>query len=155
MRTVQLTVHTDFTERLCNTGLSHSEAVDYNLLCNGVVDRYLLPDTLTREMVKYWRSKALKVIMYLDDENYTFIVYSNASEIGYAGYLATCNGVLYEDSEVLGSWSNLLDQGSSDSVISAIIYSVKWIHKINNLPNPCENGIVQNLLESTKRVASK
>ncbi|KAJ8310458.1 hypothetical protein KUTeg_012323 [Tegillarca granosa] len=48
-----------------------------------------------------------------------------------------------------------INLGSSDSVISAIIYSVKWIHKINNLPNPCENGIVQNLLKSTKRVASK
>lgn len=59
--------------------------------------------------IYFWRDNLVSLNSIGSDfvtiENYTLMAYSDASGIGYAGYIATCDGVLYEDSEVLGSWS--------------------------------------------------
>lgn len=50
--------------------------------------------------------------------------------------------------------TELLDRNVSCSVISAAFYSIKWIHNINNFPDPTENSFVKNLLEAAKRLRS-
>ncbi|XP_053386208.1 uncharacterized protein LOC123563229 isoform X2 [Mercenaria mercenaria] len=49
---------------------------------------------------------------------------------------------------------NLLDQGKSYHVISSAFYAIKWVHKLNELLDPTESSIVQNLLETAKRIRS-
>lgn len=40
-------------------------------------------------------------------------------------------------------------------VISAAFYGIKWVHVINNLPDPTSNSWVKSLLEAGKRISSK
>ena len=47
--------------------------------------------------------------------------------------------------------TNLLEGGSSHSVVSAAIYGIKWAHDINGLTDPTDNAFVRNLHESAKR----
>ena len=50
--------------------------------------------------------------------------------------------------------TELLDKCITYSVISSIVYSIKWVHRINGENDPTENGFVTNLLESAKRLRS-
>ncbi|XP_060557719.1 uncharacterized protein LOC132718110 [Ruditapes philippinarum] len=49
---------------------------------------------------------------------------------------------------------NLLDQGKSYHVISSAFYAIKWVHRLNDQPDPTDSNIVQNLLETAKRIRS-
>ena len=51
--------------------------------------------------------------------------------------------------------TQLLDSGASFSVASSAVYAIKWIHELKNMPDPCDNSYVKNLLESAKRTAVK
>jgi integrase len=51
--------------------------------------------------------------------------------------------------------TNLLDNGCSDSTVLSSVYGIKWAHKLNNMPDPTENGYVTNLMEAAKRIAHK
>ena len=51
--------------------------------------------------------------------------------------------------------SCLIDQGKSDSVVTAALYGIKWYHNINDYPDPTENVIVKNIVECAKRNNSK
>lgn len=51
--------------------------------------------------------------------------------------------------------THLIDSKSSYSVISASLYAIKWVHQINNLPDPTTNNFVIRLLEGAKRLCSK
>ena len=48
--------------------------------------------------------------------------------------------------------TELLDKCVTYCVISSIVYSIKWVHRINGENDPTENGFVNNLLESAKRL---
>ena len=50
--------------------------------------------------------------------------------------------------------THLLDMKASFHVISTAFYSIKWLHEINNLPDPTSNGWVKSLLEAGKRLNS-
>lgn len=50
--------------------------------------------------------------------------------------------------------THLLDTNASFHVISAAYYSIKWVHTINDMPDPTLNGLVKNLLEAGKRLKS-
>ena len=50
---------------------------------------------------------------------------------------------------------SLLDQNCSFSVISSVYYAIKWVHGINDLVDPTENGFVKNMLEAAKRLKSQ
>ena len=50
--------------------------------------------------------------------------------------------------------TELLDKCVTYCVISSIVYSIKWVHRINGENDPTENGFVTNLLESAKRLRS-
>ena len=50
--------------------------------------------------------------------------------------------------------THLLDDGKSYNVISATVYSIKWMHSIYGLTDPTTNSIVQNLLLAAKRILS-
>ena len=50
--------------------------------------------------------------------------------------------------------SHLISVKKSDKVLSAVFYSIKWHHFINDMTDPTENSIVKNLLESGKRMNS-
>ena len=49
---------------------------------------------------------------------------------------------------------NLLDQGKSYQVISSAFNAIKWVHRLNDQPDPTDSNIVQNLLETAKRIRS-
>ena len=51
--------------------------------------------------------------------------------------------------------SNLLDQNCLFSVISAVLYAIKWVHNINNFVDPTENGFVKSMLDAAKRLRSQ
>lgn len=51
--------------------------------------------------------------------------------------------------------THLLDSCVSFHVISAAFYGIKWVHVINNLPDPTSNSWVKSLLEAGKRISSK
>lgn len=51
--------------------------------------------------------------------------------------------------------NSLLSDGCSYSVLSSAVYAVKWVHNMNNLPDPTTNSFVVNLLETSKRTAKK
>ncbi|KAK3107923.1 hypothetical protein FSP39_025264 [Pinctada imbricata] len=51
--------------------------------------------------------------------------------------------------------TSLLDSGSSYGVISAVKYSVKFVHSLHGYDDPTDNPFINNLVESTKRHASK
>ena len=46
--------------------------------------------------------------------------------------------------------TNLLDTGSSSHVINHAIYSIKWVHDLNNLSDPTDNAYVKSLQETYK-----
>ena len=50
--------------------------------------------------------------------------------------------------------THLLDSGSSSHVVNHSIYSIKWMHTVNNFPDPTENGYVKSLQEAAKRIAT-
>ena len=52
-------------------------------------------------------------------------------------------------------FSHLLDQNVSYNVISSAFYAIKWVHNINSLVDPTENGFVKGLLDSAKRMRSQ
>ena len=52
-------------------------------------------------------------------------------------------------------FSHLLDQNVSYNVISSAFYAIKWVHNINSLLDPTENGFVKGLLDSAKRMKSQ
>ncbi|KAJ8305107.1 hypothetical protein KUTeg_017344 [Tegillarca granosa] len=153
------TVNTYFTERVCNTCFSNSEALDYNSLGIGLTDRIekeIYTSGIPEDSVLFnFKDKMAKFLLSSRSDN-TVLKYFNGFKRWerFANSYKLC-AFPAQPIHIALYLTSLLDQGSSDSVISAIIYSVKWIHEINNLPNPCENGFVQNLLESAKRVASK
>ena len=51
--------------------------------------------------------------------------------------------------------THLLDSGSSSHVVNHSIYSIKWVHAVNNFPDPTENGYVKSLQEAAKRIATQ
>lgn len=51
--------------------------------------------------------------------------------------------------------STLIDEGKSDSVITAAFYGIKWFHNINDTTDPTESAIVKSMLECAKRSNSK
>ena len=51
--------------------------------------------------------------------------------------------------------TDLIDQGKSNHVISSAVYGIKWVHNINDLPDPTESNIVKSLMEAAKRLNSK
>lgn len=51
--------------------------------------------------------------------------------------------------------SSMIDNGKSNSVITSAFYGIKWYHNMNDLPDPTENSLVKNMLESAKRLNSK
>ena len=51
--------------------------------------------------------------------------------------------------------TDLLDSGSSDSVITSALYGIKWVHKTCDLQDPTDNAFVLNLVEAAKRFAVK
>lgn len=51
--------------------------------------------------------------------------------------------------------TNLLEKQCSHSVISSAVYSIKWVHGINGYSDPTKNCFVQNLIETSKRIARK
>lgn len=51
--------------------------------------------------------------------------------------------------------TRLMDSQSSFNVISACSYSIKWAHSLCGKLDPTNNGFVQNLLESAKRLRSR
>ena len=51
--------------------------------------------------------------------------------------------------------TDLVDKGSSYSVVSAAKYAIKWIHQIHGYEDPTMNAFVSNIVESAKRHARK
>lgn len=51
--------------------------------------------------------------------------------------------------------TELLDSGKSESVVTAALYGIKWVHKICSLPDPTNNMFVLNLVEAAKRISIK
>lgn len=51
--------------------------------------------------------------------------------------------------------THLLDQGKTESVISSAVYGIKWAHNVNDLADPTDSNIVNLLMETSKRIASK
>lgn len=51
--------------------------------------------------------------------------------------------------------NDLLDKHSSHSVISSVVYAIKWVHDINGFVDPTTNSFVRNLTECSKRTARK
>ena len=51
--------------------------------------------------------------------------------------------------------STLIDLGKSDSVVSAAFYGIKWLHNINDYPDPTDSQMVKAMLECAKRCNSK
>jgi len=50
---------------------------------------------------------------------------------------------------------SLIQSGSSYSVLESAFYGIRWAHVTCGLKNPCEAGLVSNILESAKRALSK
>lgn len=50
--------------------------------------------------------------------------------------------------------THLLDSGVSYNVLSATLYSIKWVHSINGLIDPTINSLVRSLMEAGKRLRS-
>ena len=51
--------------------------------------------------------------------------------------------------------ATLIQQSHSYSKIKNIFYAINWIHKMNNLPNPCKNNQVRLMKEAAKRLVSR
>lgn len=51
--------------------------------------------------------------------------------------------------------NHLLENNSSFAVVSAVVYSIKWVHSLHDLQDPTTNTFVNNLLEAAKRIARK
>lgn len=51
--------------------------------------------------------------------------------------------------------TELIDSKSSFNVISATVYSIKWMHSLKGLTDPTDNSFVLNMLESAKRTLSR
>jgi integrase len=51
--------------------------------------------------------------------------------------------------------THLLDQGKSYSVVSSVVYAIKWMHSLNDVRDPTEQNIVKLMLDAAKRIASK
>ena len=51
--------------------------------------------------------------------------------------------------------TDLLDKGSSYSVIQSAVYGIKWAHSVQGLGDPTDNSFVHNLVESAKRQPGK
>jgi integrase len=49
----------------------------------------------------------------------------------------------------------LLDQGSTFHPINNALYSIKWAHEINGLPDPTKYSFVSSIQEAAKRTAYK
>ncbi|MEW8546456.1 MAG: tyrosine-type recombinase/integrase [Candidatus Thiodiazotropha sp.] len=50
--------------------------------------------------------------------------------------------------------THLLDSGVSYNVLSASLYSIKWVHSISGLTDPTTNSLVRSLMEAGKRLRS-
>ena len=50
--------------------------------------------------------------------------------------------------------THLLDSGSSSHVVNRSIYSIKWVHTVNNFPDPTESGYVKSLQEAAERIVT-
>ncbi|XP_033732588.1 uncharacterized protein LOC117322003 [Pecten maximus] len=51
--------------------------------------------------------------------------------------------------------NNLLDKGSTYSVLSTAMYAIKWAHNVSGHTDPTTNTFVISLVEASKRVAKK
>ena len=51
--------------------------------------------------------------------------------------------------------SGLVQQSVSESVLLAHFYSVKWYHDFNLLQNPCEDRLIQMMMEGSKRILGR
>lgn len=51
--------------------------------------------------------------------------------------------------------SSLIDEGKTYGVISSAFYAIKWLHNINDHPDPTENAIVKSVLECARRCNSR
>lgn len=51
--------------------------------------------------------------------------------------------------------ASLIQQNNSYTKIKNIFYVINWVHKINNLPNPCEHNQVRLMKETAKRLVSR
>ncbi|CAG2239813.1 unnamed protein product [Mytilus edulis] len=51
--------------------------------------------------------------------------------------------------------SGLVQQSVSESVLLAHFYSIKWYHDFNLVCNPCEDKLIQMMIEGAKRILSK
>ena len=51
--------------------------------------------------------------------------------------------------------SQMIDAGKSDKVISSSLYAIKWLHRMNDYPDPTINSTVLMLVDSAKRLNSK
>lgn len=51
--------------------------------------------------------------------------------------------------------TELIDKQSSSSIVSNVVYSLKWAHSLRNLHDPTDNLFVKNLLEASKRLLTK
>lgn len=49
--------------------------------------------------------------------------------------------------------THLLESGSTCNTINSVVYSLKWVHQINDLPDPTANSFIVSLQDSAKRVA--
>ncbi|KAJ8317354.1 hypothetical protein KUTeg_005258, partial [Tegillarca granosa] len=49
---------------------------------------------------------------------------------------------------------HLINQGSSNHPVQNAVYSIKWAHNVNGLPDPTSNSFVSSLLKASKRVSS-
>ncbi|CAC5406318.1 unnamed protein product [Mytilus coruscus] len=95
-------------------------------------------------------------------EEYSSVVYTDATGIGYGGYLWE-RFILKEGGQSLPAnpihvalyLTKLIDTGSSYSVIQSAFYGIKWAHTVQGLLDPTENESVANLLESSKRQPHK
>lgn len=53
-------------------------------------------------------------------------------------------------------WSGLIQQGVSEAVLCSFFYSIKWYHDLHcALYNPCDDSVIQKLMEGGKRILSK
>ena len=55
----------------------------------------------------------------------------------------------------IGSCCFVFDQGSTFHLINNALYSIKWAHEINGLPDPMKKSFVSSIQEAAKRTAYK
>ena len=49
--------------------------------------------------------------------------------------------------------THLLDKGASCNTLNSAVYSIKWVHNLNNFNDPTDNSFVTSLQEAGKRIA--